>query len=78
MIDTTPKPSTHCVIGTTPTGDTVYYTGAAGEAFVSRDPARAFVGWYEEGAQVVAGRLNRMWLWHGIQFRSASIEELSQ
>ncbi len=63
------QPPTHMVCGTTADGKQVYYTGAAGEAFVSTDPGRAFVGWYESGARNVADRLNRMTSVHGITFR---------
>lgn len=63
-------PATHLVIGTDQRGQTLYYTGAAGELFVSQDRRRAFIGWYESGAQMVALRLNRGSAIHGITFRA--------
>lgn len=63
-------PATHLVTGTDQRGQTLYYTGAAGELFVSQDRRRAFIGWYESGAQVVATRLNRGSAIHGITFRA--------
>jgi len=63
-------PATHLVVGVDQAGRRVYYTGAAGEAFISTERERAFVGWYESGAQVVAARLNRGSAIHGITFRA--------
>lgn len=63
-------PATHLVIGTDARGQALYYTGAAGELFVSNDRRRAFIGWYESGAEVVAQRLNRGTAFHGITFRA--------
>lgn len=61
-------PATHIVKGTTRDGRVVYYTGAAGAAFVSPLRVAAFIGWYETGAQRVAERLNRATPLHGITF----------
>lgn len=63
-------PATHLVTGVDQRGQTLYYTGAAGELFVSQDRRRAFIGWYESGALVVAQRLNRGTILHGITFRA--------
>lgn len=63
-------PATHLVAGVDQAGRPVFYTGAAGEAFISTERERAFVGWYESGAQAVATRLNRGTCLHGITFRA--------
>lgn len=65
-------PATHLVQGTTRDGQRVYYTGCAGDAFVSPERARAFVGWYETGAVRVAERLNKGTPFHGISFEAAA------
>jgi hypothetical protein len=62
--------ATHFVVGETLTGHTVYYTGGAGERWVSESREKAFVGWVESGAQVVAERFNRLTDIHGITFRA--------
>lgn len=61
-------PATHLVAGVNRAGERFFYTGRAGEAFVSRDLADAYVGWYESGAAMVAQRLNRTSSLHGITF----------
>lgn len=61
-------PATHLVAGVDQSGRRLFYTGAAGEAFISTERDRAFVGWYESGAQAVAARLNRGTMLHGIRF----------
>ncbi len=45
-----------------------WYTGKAGEAFVSRNRYDAFMGYELEGAQRVAKNLNRMSALHGLRF----------
>lgn len=67
-MDTVNPPATHLVKGKTGDGRVVYYTGAAGEGFVSPRRNDAFVGWYESGAVRVAERLNRCTAIHGIAF----------
>ncbi len=69
--DSTPAPATHMVIGTERNGRRVYYTGCAGEHMTSDDPRKAFVGWYESGAVLLAERLNLMTPLHGILFEAA-------
>lgn len=69
------NPATHFVQGTTRDGQRVYYTGAAGDAFVSPERARAFVGWYETGAVRVAARLNVCTAIHGITFEAAPADD---
>lgn len=49
-------------------GSRVWYTGKAGSAFVSPNPKEAFLGYYLEGAQRCAARLNKMTALHGIRF----------
>lgn len=63
-------PATHIVTGSDASGKKVYYTGRAGEWFISPDRAQAFIGWYESGAQNVATRLNRGTPFHGVTFRA--------
>ena len=54
--------------GITRDGTEVWYTGRAGEGFVSADKAQAFYGFYLAGARACATRLNRMTEIHGIRF----------
>lgn len=67
-------PATHLLRGTTSTGAIVYYTGAAGDGFVSPDFGRAFVGWYLSGAEHKARVLNRGTAFHGITFEPAEAD----
>lgn len=69
-IETLIRPATHAVAGTDAAGVTWYCTGRAGEAWVSRDPKDAFVGWYESGATMKAERLNASKALHGITFKA--------
>lgn len=56
------------VVGRAANGDTVWYTGKAGAAFVSADAADAFKGYSLEGARNRATILNRGTILHGIRF----------
>jgi hypothetical protein len=56
------------VIGRTAEGSTVWYTGKAGEQFISADPHEAFMGYSLDGARNRAKNLNRMTPMHGIYF----------
>ncbi len=56
------------VVGVTKDGDRVWYTGKAGEGFVSANPQDAFLGYSLEGARNRAKNLNRMVGIHGIWF----------
>lgn len=56
------------VIGRAANGDTVWYTGKAGAAFVSADAVDAFQGYSLEGARNRATMLNRGTVVHGIRF----------
>jgi len=56
------------VIGRTAQGGTVWYTGKAGDAFVSVNAADAFRGYSLEGARRRAALLNRGAELHGIWF----------
>lgn len=69
-IETLIRPATHAVAGTDAAGVTWYCTGRAGDAWVSRDPKEAFVGWYESGAALKAERLNAIKPLHGITFKA--------
>jgi hypothetical protein len=61
-------PATHCVIGVDEEGQVFYYTGRGGAAWVSRNPADAYVGWYHSGATLKAARLNETTPLHGLIF----------
>jgi len=56
------------IVGRTINGDTVFYTGRAGEGWVSANPAEAFMGFSLEGARKRAIYLNRGLQLHGIFF----------
>lgn len=56
------------VIGRTREGETVYYTGRAGQAFVSPKPEEAFGYESLEVARRRAANFNRMTEIHGIRF----------
>jgi len=56
------------IVGRTAEGGTLWYTGRAGEGFVSTNPKEAFLGYSLEGARNCAARLNRMTPVHGIRF----------
>jgi hypothetical protein len=61
---------THYVEGKTTNGQVVFYTGGAGNNFVSNERSGALVGWVESGAKAVAARLNRGSNIHGITFEA--------
>jgi hypothetical protein len=51
--------STHGVVAENKqTGEKLYYTGKAGEQWLSPNPADAFVGYNEAGAMYKAGKFN--------------------
>lgn len=56
------------VRGVTVVGDVVYYTGRAGEGWVSANRAEAFAGYSLEGARRKALQLNRHTDGHGVRF----------
>lgn len=56
------------VIGRTREGETVYYTGRAGQAFVSKQAEEAFGYDGLEAARRRATNLNQMTEIHGIRF----------
>jgi hypothetical protein len=58
---------TIAVLGRTADGNTVWYTGRAGAAFVSTDPSEAF-RYSVDGARRRALNLNRGTAFHGIRF----------
>ena len=56
------------IIGRRADGSTVWYTGRAGQAFVSEWAKDAFLGYSLEGARAKAMRLNVMTPIHGVRF----------
>ena len=56
------------ILGRRADGSTVWYTGRAGQAFVSENACDAFLGYSLEGARAKAMRLNVMTPMHGIRF----------
>lgn len=58
----------HLVRGVRETGEEVWYTGRAGEQFVSTERCDAYEGFDLHGARRKAAALNRMTMVHGIHF----------
>jgi hypothetical protein len=56
------------IVGRTADGKTVWYTGRAGDGWVSSNPKEAFLGFSLEGARSRATQFNRMTAVHGIYF----------
>lgn len=63
---------TNCVAikGTDRQGHTVWYTGRAGEGFISWQRSEAFVGFNLAGAARQATSLNRGTAFHGVHFEA--------
>lgn len=72
------KGATTPIVGRTANGDTVWYTGKAGDGFVFPNPRDAFLGYNVEGARRVATNLNRMASVHGIRFVAVAGDLLDQ
>jgi hypothetical protein len=66
------------VTGVNKDGIRVWYTGKAGEAFVSTNHADAFLGYDLHGARRRAEILNRMTPIHGIRFMAVAGSLLDQ
>ena len=56
------------IVGRTASGETVWYTGRAGQGWISPDPKEAFLGFSLEGARSRAKQFNQMEFVHGIWF----------
>lgn len=56
------------VAGTTADGRKVYYTGCAGQRFITEKVESAYGGYYQAGAEAAAQRLNRTTALHGVTF----------
>ena len=59
---------TYPIVGTDRSGKRVWYTGKAGDGFISHNPKDAFMGYSLEGARHRAKILNRMTGLHGVYF----------
>lgn len=60
------------IVGRKADGSTVWYTGRAGEGWVSPEPRDAYLGYSLEGARRFATQQNRYTELHGIRFAAVT------